>query len=135
MKTRGVLLANTQGSESADRKGDTIINFLISAIAKRGYSHRDIELKSGVSPSGLWRIRQGEDVRLSTLRRIAEALDMSVSELLDGGPPEPQPSTPLSVYCCPVCQGRRVLPTGLYNGTSPIMTPCTVCGGTGVLWR
>lgn len=107
-----------------------MLNFLETAIAKRGGSYRSVELKSGISHSNLWRIRNGGDVRLSTLKRIATTLDMSLPELLDGESREPRACChPEAVYACPVCGGRQEIPSGYY------MAPCKVCQGTGVLWR
>lgn len=38
-------------------------------------------------------------------------------------------------YKCPCCDGRGERPSGLYNGTAPVMEPCRSCQGTGVLWE
>lgn len=43
-------------------------------------------------------------------------------------------------YCCPVCEGKGVLPCGFYNpnmmgityNTNPEI--CKSCNGTGVIW-
>ena len=48
---------------------------------------------------------------------------------------------PHSPYCCPVCGGKGVVPTGFYEGwsggsSSDFFMPetCRSCNGTGVIW-
>ena len=44
------------------------------------------------------------------------------------------------VYCCPVCQGRTIVPAGFYNRASITVAvstepePCRSCGQTGIVW-
>lgn len=52
--------------------------------AERGISQRQLALMTGTSRSYLWKIEAGAaDVGLDVLIRIARALDVSVSELID----------------------------------------------------
>ena len=53
--------------------------------------------------------------------------------------PEP-PVPPAQPHTCPVCQGRRYVPSTFYDpgyeSTTAINSvPCQTCLGTGVLWR
>ena len=45
-------------------------------------------------------------------------------------------------YCCPICNGKGIVPNGFYLGTSktwttPNATPekCKSCNGTGIVWK
>lgn len=43
----------------------------------------EVSRRSGVAYKALWDIERGGDVKLSTLRRIAKAMDCKVSEIVD----------------------------------------------------
>ena len=52
-------------------------------LARRCMSLGD--LRESTSPQTLTRIRRGEDVKLKTLGRIAQALDVDPAEIIEGG--------------------------------------------------
>lgn len=55
--------------------------------AARGLSQRALAEKAGVGPVLVARLELGQtDPRLTTLRRLAEALNLTVGELVDGSP-------------------------------------------------
>lgn len=55
--------------------------------AARGLSQRALAEKAGVGAVLVARLELGQtDPRLSTLRRLAEALNVTVGELVDGAP-------------------------------------------------
>lgn len=54
-----------------------------SMCAERGYLLRDVATLTGVCYNTLRRIRNGEPVRLDTLRKIAKALNVSPEKLLE----------------------------------------------------
>ena len=55
---------------------------------KQGYSIRALAEKVGMAYPALFRLERGEaDPRLSTLRRLAKALDVTVAEIIGEGKP------------------------------------------------
>lgn len=50
-------------------------------------------------------------------------------------------STLKTPFCCPVCNGKGIVPNGFYNATgncwvatTTLPDTCRTCGGTGVVW-
>ena len=112
------------------------MSFLKPFMEAAGFkTYVDLEKAIGMSHSDLWRIRKGGECRISTLKKIAEALDISVAELLDGQARALQQPREEKPYCCPVCLGQQEVPLYLGPGTDATMIPCRPCGGTGILWR
>ena len=55
---------------------------------KQGYSLRTLAGKTGMAYPALFRLESGQaDPRLSTLRRLAKALNVTVAELIGEGKP------------------------------------------------
>ena len=46
---------------------------------------KELAEKAGIAYCNLWNVENGSDVKLSTLCKIAEALECSVSELVERG--------------------------------------------------
>lgn len=42
--------------------------------------------------------------------------------------------SPSQPFGCPVCRGRGMVESGLYDGTTSLMDPCHPCNGTGLVW-
>jgi transcriptional regulator with XRE-family HTH domain len=63
----------------------TFSDNLREARARRGFSQEELARRSGVPRNSVYRYEAGmRDPRLQTVRRLAEALEMSTSELVDG---------------------------------------------------
>lgn len=76
-------------------EADTHIGARVKEVRKRrGMSQRDLSDASGVSLSLIRKVEQGEknQVRLETAHRLARALDVPTSRLVDGETPTWQPS-------------------------------------------
>ena len=57
---------------------------------ERGLSLRELGVRAGVHAVSLVRLEAGKfDPRLSTIRKLAEALEVRVCELIDRQPPSP----------------------------------------------
>lgn len=64
-------------------------NFIKAAMDRAGIrTFLELERLTGLSHSCCWRIRNGADCRVSTLRRLAKVLGITAAELLDGQQPD-----------------------------------------------
>lgn len=76
------------------------MNLKIKQLAnERKITLKDLAVQAGITPNRLSRIIHGENPKLSTLQAIADALNVSVSDLIDEEKPEAE--------YCPTC-GRRI---------------------------
>ncbi len=62
---------------------------MVRAIREaQGITQRDLATRAGITQAALFRLESGEtDPRLSTLRRLARALNVTVAELIGEGRP------------------------------------------------
>ncbi len=63
--------------------GEFVGRRIRQARTDRGESQQALATRAGIGIRTLTRVEQGEDVRLGTLRALAEALGLTVPELLD----------------------------------------------------
>lgn len=94
---RYVKIPHVAGNESEYDMG--IEYHLISLMDKVGMSQSELARKSGVSQSSINRYVLGDtDIPASKLVKIAEALDVTVDELLDTNQPTPEEEYIRQIY-------------------------------------
>ena len=54
----------------------------------------------------------------------------------------PEPSAERQPYCCPICGGKGLVPSGFYLGVGPTVgvtstspDQCRSCMGSGIIWE
>lgn len=101
------------GFDALAEDADALIADLVELRRKRGLSQTDIAERMGTSQSALARVESGRsDVRLSTVARYAEALDVELNFAIrtrpsDSGPEQGTPNRGTPNTGTPSSDGRR----------------------------